>query len=242
MWPPTIPEKGGWAISNSASPESWISEIKAVFSKEWLTETRSRAGLISAGLFSLASVVAVWFASFGFKLQGGLAAGLLWVTLLFASVVALPRVLLSEEETGTGDLLRQWARPVAVFWGKALFNSLQMILTAFALSVVFLMLADLNIQHPWLFAASLVAGCAALAAGTTLCGALAAQAPNRAALSVAVSVPFLLPMVALGVSAVRVSLGQGSLEGGVQGLVGLSCYALAAFAGGPHLFAAVWRR
>ncbi|MCX7801093.1 MAG: heme exporter protein CcmB [Fimbriimonadales bacterium] len=214
----------------------------ACLRKEWLAETRSRAGLMSAGLFSVSAVVAVWFASFGFRLPGGLAAGLLWVTLLFSAVVALPRVLLAEEENGTGDLLRQWARPQAVFWGKALFNSLQMVLTALALTVLFLVLTDLQIRHPLLLALSLAAGCSALAAGTTLCGALAAQAPNRAALSVAVSVPFLLPMVALGITAVRVSFGQGDLGGGWQGCLGLACYAVATFSGGPHLFAAVWKR
>ncbi|MCA1997264.1 MAG: heme exporter protein CcmB [Armatimonadetes bacterium] len=214
----------------------------ACLRKEWLAETRSRAGVLSAGLFSVSAVVAVWFASFGFRLPGGLAAGLLWVTLLFSAVVALPRVLLAEEENGTGDLLRQWARPHAVFWGKALFNSLQMILTAVALTVLFLVLTDLEIRHPLLLALSLAAGCTALSAGTTLCGALAAQAPNRAALSVAVSVPFLLPMVALGITAVRVAFGQGEPSGGWQGCVGLACYAVATFSGGPHLFAAVWRR
>jgi hypothetical protein len=51
----------------------------------------------------------------------------------------------------------------------------------------------------------------------------------------------LLPMIALGVSATRVAFGAGALPGGVTGCIGLACYAVATFAAGPYIFAAVWK-
>ena len=226
---------------NSNSSDNWSREIRAVFLKELRTELRTKSGLMTAGLFSVVAVVAVSFAAAGGGLPGNLAAGLLWVTLLFASAVSLPRAFVVEDEQGTGDLLRLLARPHAVFWGKALFNLVQMVATGLILAVFFSVLTGTPMTHIGLFLVSLCAGCCALAGTVTLCGALVAQAANRWTLAGAVSLPLLLPMVALGVAATRVAFGVGAFQGGVTGCIGLSCYAVATIAAGPYLFAAVWK-
>lgn len=226
---------------SSNSADSWSREIRAVLVKELRTELRTKSGLLTAGLFSIVAVVAVAFAAAGQKMAGDLPAGMLWVTLLFASAVSLPRAFVVEDEQGTGDLLRLMARPHAVFWGKALFNLLQMLATALVLALFFAVLTNTAISYLGLYLLGLVAGSAALAGTVTLCGALVAQAANRWTLAGAVSLPLLLPMVALGVSSTRVAFGVGTLEGGVTGCVGLACYAVATFAAGPYLFAAVWK-
>lgn len=186
-------------------------------------------------------MVAIAFASVGLKLGGSIAAGLFWVALLFAAVVGLPRTFTLEEEQRTGDLLRMWARPHAVFWGKALFNLAQSLLTAIILSVLFLMLTSLEVVNLGLYAGSLLAGCVALSATVTFCGALVAQASNRAILAGAISLPMLLPLIALGIGSLKVALGSGGLDGGTQATLGLVAYGVAAYAAGPYLFAAVWR-
>lgn len=220
---------------------SWSREVKAVFNKELTSEVRSKSGLMTAGLFSFVSVVAIALSSYGITLKGTLAAGLMWVALLFASAIALPRTFLVEEEQRTGDLLRMWARPHSVFWGKCLFNLVQTVITGLLLSTLFFVMIARPIQVPWLFAVSLVGGCASLAGAVTLCGALVAQAANRSAMAAAISVPLLLPLVALGVSAMRASLGDGTLASGTQAAVGLMGYAAVTLAMGPNLFAAVWK-
>lgn len=202
---------------------------------------RSRSGMLTAGLFSVVAVVAIAFASFGLKLEGALGAGMLWVALLFSAVVGLPRTFTIEEEQRTGDLLRLWARPHAVFWGKALFNLVQTLATAVVLSVLFLVLTNLAVRNVPLYVGALFAGCCALAGSVTLCGALVAQASNRTILAAAISLPMLLPLIALGVGSLKAALGSGSEAGGLQATSGLALYAVATFAIGPHLFAAVWR-
>lgn len=220
---------------------SWRDEIAAVFAKELRTELRSQSGLLTAGLFGVATVVAVAFGTLGTRLTGGLAAGLLWVALLFAATLALPRTFLAEEEAGTADLLRLYGRPHAVFWGKALFNLVQMTAFTMAFSAIFLVLLDVRLVHPGLYALGVFGGGAALAGSLTLCGALAAPSANRTALAAAVALPLLVPMFAIGVSVLRVSFGVGGWDGGIRAGFGIVGYAVLTFALGPYVFAAVWK-
>ncbi len=221
---------------------NWQTEIKAVFLKEWRTEMRSLSGILTSLLFSVVTVYAIGFAALSTKLHGTVIAGMLWVALLFSASSSLTRSFLVEEEQGTADLLRLVARPHAVFWGKALFNIFQNLVTSVILSVLYLGFTAATVTMPWLFVVSLVAGCLSLTGAVTLCGAIAAQAANRSMLSAAISVPLLLPLVALGVSGMRISLGDGSwASGGMASVVGLIGYATATLATGPYIFAAVWK-
>ncbi len=232
--------RGGSPTLNSPSP-NWKREVKAVFDKEISGELRSKSGLLTTGLFGLVTVVAIAFSSYSMKLGGTLASGLMWVGLLFSAAVAMPRIFLIEEEQRTGDLLRLWARPHSVFWGKCLYNIVQMLLTGLILSALFFMLTGRDVEIPSLYFLSLVGGCASLAGAVTLCGALVAQAANRSAMAAAISVPLLLPLVALGVGSMRVSLGEGSVQSGIQAGIGLLGYSAMTLTVGPGLFAAVWK-
>ncbi|HEY0868403.1 MAG TPA: heme exporter protein CcmB [Fimbriimonas sp.] len=220
---------------------SWRTEIVAVLLKEIHSEIRSKAGLMSSGLFSLVTVIALAVAAFNRELSPGLSAGLIWVALLFASAISLPRAFLLEEEQGTMDILRLTARPHAIFWGKSLFNLIQMLLTGFFLSFLFLFLTNQTLGNVPLFAVCLLGGCGALAGTVTLCGAIVAQAKNRSALAGALALPLLLPLAFLAVEALRVPLGSGDIMVGWRGAAGLIGYGVATLAIGPYLFAAVWK-
>jgi ABC-type transport system involved in cytochrome c biogenesis permease component len=128
-----------------------------------------------------------------------------------------------------------------VFWGKALYNLGFILISSFALSLVFFTLVRLNVVNPTLYATCLVGGCVALAATGTLCGALVAQASNRSALAAAISIPLLLPLIAIGIAGMRVALGEGLPESGTRAVVGIACYGIASLTIGPQLFAAIWR-
>lgn len=227
-------------ISDYGSP-SWSREIKAIFRKEVASELRTRSGLVTVCLFSLAAVIAVAFAAFNQKLSGSLSSGLLWVTLLFTAAVALPRAFVAEDELGTADLLKMTARPEAVFWGKALYNLCLMLVTGAVLSLLFFVLTSTQISYLWLYAVCLIGSCAALAGTVTLCGALVAQAAGRGALAAAIAIPLLLPLVALGVAGMRVALGERGMTSGEEAAIGLVCYGIATLTVGPALFAAVWK-
>lgn len=219
---------------------NWVIETLAVFRKEWLTEMRSRHGLFTSFLFSLLAVFAMSLASFSSKPDPSVAAGMLIVTLVFSSIVAIPRTFLVEDEQGTFDLLRMAADPAAAFAGKALYNALWSLVTSLVLSVLFINLTSVPVVDPKLFFAAVLFGSLALAGGVSICGALVMGASNRWILGAAVSLPILLPQIFLGMGALRVAFGTGGLEGGWQCVIGLGGFSLALAGGGPLLTQAAW--
>ncbi|CAN5525742.1 heme exporter protein CcmB [soil metagenome] len=223
------------------SSSNWKTEVLAIFRKELTNELRAKSGLTTAGLFGVVTVFTIGFASINSHLNGDIAAGLIWVAILFSAVIALPRTFILEEEQGTADLLRLVARPHAVYWGKALFNLVQITVMASVLSFLYFGFADLTVKVPWLYAMSLFGGCAALSGAVTLTGAIVARAANRAALAGAVAVPSLLPIMAMGVSGMRVAFGVGFESGGQLWTMGLIGYAALTLSLGPWLFAAIWK-
>jgi heme exporter protein B len=155
--------------------------------------------------------------------------------------LSLPRAFVLEEETGTLDLLRLTARPHSIFWGKALFNLGQTLGIAVAASLLFIAFTGINVPRPDLFAGALVGGTASISAAVTLCSAIAAQAANRGTLAAAIAVPLLLPILQMGVSAMRAAFGAGLIGGGVTSVIGLIGYAIATMAVSPYIYAAIWK-
>lgn len=209
------------------------------------SELRLRSGLVTTLLFGIFTVITISFATFDLHISPQLGAGLLSVAMLFSAIVALPRAVLIEEEQGTGDLLRVLAQPEDVFWGKAIYNLLFMLISTAVVTGLFLGFTNTGVSMPWLLILSLTGACAAYAGTVTLCGALVAHASNRTALAGVLAVPLLLPLSFLEVSGLRVALemeGKFNVGNGIIAGVGLLSYGAAAMAIGPYLFSAVWKR
>ncbi len=230
----------------------WSPEIMAVLRKEAQTEWRTKTGLLTGGLYGFAIVLTVTLALYNKDPNRAdktfldhplkdVCASLIWSVLLFSSLLSLPRAFLAEEENGTADLLRLMARPHAVFWGKTLFNLLQTWVGGLLLGGLFVGAVGLDVPHRRLFVVCLLGGGAAVAGAVTLCGAIAAQATNRAALAGAVAIPLLLPLLQWGVTGMRAALGVERLSYGTNAAVGLVCYAVVSIVVGPTLYAAVWK-
>jgi heme exporter protein B len=221
---------------------SLFSEARAIFLKEFRTEIRSPQGLLTAGLFSLVSVVTIALATYNMRVPPTMAAGLYWVIVMFAIVASLPRTFIAEEELLTGDLLRLTARPHAVYWGKQVFGLLQAWVTALFVAGLFFLLANQPIKDPVLMMGSILAGTAALSSAVTFCGALAARATNRQALAAAIALPQILPVSTWAVTAMRAALGDGFADSGRLAVLGLAGYAILAMVNGPYLYAALWKK
>lgn len=218
----------------------WAREILAIVAKEARTEMRNKSAGYTAFMLSVITVFTMAFAFYGRTLTGDGGAGILWTALLFAGVGTLSRAFVAEEELGTGDLLRLWARPHAVFWGKFFYGFLQMTATAVMVAVLFVVLTGLAVSNAWVLAASLIGGSAALAGTITLSSALIAKGANRGVLAGVAALPLLIPLVALGVTAGRVAFGT-STAPPWEATAGIWMYAVLVLAGGPYVFAAVWR-
>lgn len=217
-----------------------MNEIFALLQKETSVELRSRAGFLTAVMFSLVTVVALGLASMDEQVSGMMGAGVIMVALLFASVVSLPRSFISEEEQGTGDLLRLWTTAKTVFWAKAIYNLIFMAGIGLVTGIAYVALAHLNVTNWLQFLLCVLGVCISLSGTVTLCGALVSQASHRSLLAGAIALPLLLPLVFLGIAAMKAGLGDASAHAW-SAIGGLWCYAAASLLLGPILFEAIWK-
>ncbi|MBV6459473.1 MAG: hypothetical protein HONBIEJF_02621 [Fimbriimonadaceae bacterium] len=219
-----------------------MGEIRAVFRKELQSELRNKSATYTAFMLSGVTVFTLAFAFYGRELTSEAAAGMLWAAILFAGVGTLTRAFVAEEEQGTADLLRMWARPPAVYWGKAGFAFLQMSGTALMVSLLFLVLTGVGVGNYPLLALTLLGGSGALAGLISLVSALISRGNNRGTLAGVIALPLLVPLVALGVNAGRVSLEINTIsdQAGWSSCAGVWLYTLLVLATAPYQFAAVW--
>lgn len=104
--------------------------LRAAIRKEWRQEARSLSGLAVTASFAFIGGMLGNLSIYGIQPNPLLLAGLIWMILLFAGAVTLPRTFLVEDETGTADLLRLIAPAGTAFHGKAILASAQMLLVA----------------------------------------------------------------------------------------------------------------
>lgn len=219
---------------------SFLRQWFSILRKELLTEWRGRYGLYASILFAVMAVTAIAIGTIGASLNARVSAGVLWVTLLFAGIVGLSRTMLREEEQKTADLLRLLAPPSPIFWGKAVYNFLLLILVSIVTMGLFLLFVDIHISDGLLLSMSLLVGNTALAIAITLCGAISAKARAPALLSGVISIPVVFVVILFGISALRPAFDP-LLSGGWSSIAGLIGLTLLFGAIGPYLFATVWR-
>src|SRR4051812_17194866 len=77
--------------------------VAALIRKDLQLELRTREAVPAMLLFSISTFVLFHFGLDASSLEGDLAAGVLWVTLLFAAVLAINRLFVAEREQGGFD-------------------------------------------------------------------------------------------------------------------------------------------
>lgn len=209
----------------------------AVFTKECRSEWRTRYGLGSALLFALTTLVTVSFAVGRMPDRPDLLAALYWVVLLFAALASLAHTFVREIDGRTMTFLRLTASPGAIASGKMMFNLVFLAALELLITPLFMLLMGAPPPSWGAFVLLLAAGSLALAAATTLIGALVAQTRGRGALFAGVSIPVLLPIFAAAISGTRAQW-EGAETGGELRL--LFAYAVAMLAAGMLLYDHLW--
>jgi heme exporter protein B len=193
--------------------------VGALIRKDLRLELRTRESVPAMVLFSLGTFVLFHFALDRPTVDGDLAAGVLWVTLLFAAVLGINRLFVAEREEGgfDGFLLAPVDR-TAMFVAKAtiLFAFLA-VLEVVAVAAFAILLLE---PSPWPavpgLALILLLADAGLAVVGTLVGALAVQTRARDLLVPLLAIPLSIPLVIGGARATSPLLdaaGAGSIEG-----------------------------
>lgn len=191
----------------------YLNTIWQIFKKDIRVEWRGRQGVPVMLVFALLIVFLFNFAlQLSPDLQAGLAAGLLWVSLAFASTLGLNRSIASEQESSAIDgLLLVPVDRSAIFFGKALSNFVFTLLVALILLPVFSVFYNQNMINPRLLLVILL-GLGAYTSLGTLLAALSIQTRARDVLLPVLLFPLALPFLIAAVEASRMVLGSNPIS------------------------------
>lgn len=174
-----------------------IRQTLAVARKELLVEWRQRSRVSGLFFFGLALLLMVGFAAPSISHLREQAGGMLWLGVLLASTRSLDQSFAVEMENGSLEGMVLWpVDPRAIYYGKALANTLVLMLVAFALTPLLLALFDASIEGDLtVYIAMVVSGCAALAAPGTLLGQITVQARGSSVLLPLLLFPLVVPVM-----------------------------------------------
>ena len=183
---------------------NYLRVLWQVFRKDLQVEWRGRQGLPVMLVFALLVVFLFNFAlQLTPALQAGLASGLLWVSLAFASTLGLNRsVSLERENNALDGLLMAPVDRSAIFFGKTLSNLTFTIVVALVLLPVFSLFYQQNMLDPRLLLIVLL-GLGAYTSLGTLLAALSIQTRTRDVLLPVLLYPLALPVLIAAVEASR---------------------------------------
>jgi len=186
------------------SPPGLAATVNALLRKELLVELRTLESVPGMSLFAVTTFVVFHFALNRNSVDGDLAAGILWVTLLFAAILGVNRLFVADAEEGgfDGFLLAPVDRS-ALFLAKslALLAYLAVLeLVAVPAFALLLLGPSLGQALPGLLAV-LALGDVGVAVIGTLVAALAVRTRARDLLGALLALPLLVPVVIGGARA-----------------------------------------
>lgn len=182
----------------------YLRMIAQIIRKDIRVEWRGRQGVPVMLVFALLVTFLFNFAlQLSPNLQSGLAAGLLWVTLAFASTLGLNRsVSLERENRALDGLLMAPVDRSAIFFGKTVSNFLFTLLVALILLPIFSLFYQQNMFHLGLVGVVSL-GLGAYTSLGTLLAALSIQTRTRDVLLPVLLYPLALPILIAAVEATR---------------------------------------
>jgi len=170
--------------------------------KDLRAELRSRELLSTMLLFALLSVLIFSFALELDRLaREESVSGVLWVTVVFASILGLNRSMAMEREHGNMDaMLLAPVDRAAIFVGKLVGNYVFALAVGLLLLPLMTVLYNINLTNLWLLA-TLLLGTFGISTTGTLLAAMTVQTRAREALLPIIMLPVILPLLLAAVKA-----------------------------------------
>ena len=171
--------------------------VATLLRKELLVELRSLQSVPGMSLFAISTFVVFHFALNRNTVEGDLAAGILWVTLLFAAILGVNRLFVADAEEGglEGFLLAPVDRS-AMLLAKALALLVYLIVLELVAVPAFALLLDPSFtRSPASLVGVIALGDVGVAVIGTLVAALAVRTRARDLLGPLLALPLLVPVV-----------------------------------------------
>ena len=176
--------------------------VLAIVSKDLRAETRSRELLSVMAMFAFLCILVFSFAlELDRVAREEAISGVLWVTLVFASLLGFNRSLAQEGDQGNLDamLLAPVSRP-AIFFGKLLSNYLFTSIVALVILPLMTVIYNSNLLKGWLIVTTVV-GVLGFSSIGTLLAMLTLHTRSREALLPIAMLPVALPLLLTAVRA-----------------------------------------
>ncbi len=202
---PAVASEPGASAPRAAPPRRRTGAVvRALLRKELLVELRTLESVPAMSLFAVTTFVVFHFALNRNTVDGDLAAGILWVTLLFSAILAINRLFVADADQGGFDafLLAPVDRSAMLFAKALALLGYLIVLEIVAVPAFALLLLGASLGHalPGLIAV-LALGDLGVAAIGTLVAALAVRTRARDLLGPLLALPLLVPIVIGGARA-----------------------------------------
>ena len=199
----------------------FFSTVTAIIGKDLRAEIRARELVSVMALFALLSILVFSFAlELDREAREEAVSGVLWVTLIFASLLGFNRSMAQERDQGNLDamLLAPVSR-AAIFVGKLLGNFIFTLIVGLAMLPLMTALYGLALLDGWIIATTAL-GIFGLAAIGTLLATMTVQTRAREALLPIALLPIALPFLLTAVRATKGIL-SGAPASDWQGALGM---------------------
>lgn len=217
----------------------YLRQIYVIIWKDLLLELRTRERMAAMGAFAvLAAVLFNYAIDRTVVAPQSVAAGLIWMTLVFGGLLGIGRTFNLEAQDGAMQgVLMSPAPKDAVFLGKALANFLLLYAIAVLVVAVFMLFFGLDLgSSPAALALALALGALGFVALGTLFSAVSSGTHMGETLLPILVFPLLVPMVIWGTSATGRLLGGRPVAEVAGNLRMLGAFALVAIFAGSGLF------
>ena len=178
----------------------------AICRKDFKSELRTRYAVNALLMFIIVVISVIKFSLGEEKLTAEMNGGLLWIIIFFSTSNGLSRVFVSEEERGTSLVLKLTSKASSVILGKLIFNTILTFIINFLIILLYILITNLEIKNPGLFAIVIALGNLGLAAVLTIIAALISKASSKGTLYPVLSFPLLLPLLLAAISATWLSI------------------------------------
>lgn len=218
---------------------TYLGQIYAIIWKDLLLELRTRERLAAMGAFAVLAAVLFSFSFDATQVRPqDIAAGLIWMTLVFGGLLGIGRTFHLEAQDGAFyGVLTSPAPKDAIFLGKTAANFVLLYVVALLVVAVFTLFFGLDLgTSPGMLALTLALGALGFVALGTLFSAVSSGTHMGETLLPILVFPLLVPMVIYGVSATGRLLAGRPLDEVSGNLRMLAAFAVLALFAGAGLF------
>lgn len=218
---------------------TYLSQVYAIVWKDLLLELRTRERIAAMGAFAVLAGVLFNFSIDATIVRAqDIAAGLVWMTIVFGGLLGIGRTFYLEAQDGAFQGVLTSPTPKdAVFLGKTFANFLLLYIVSLLVVAVFTLFFGLDLgQSPGMLALALALGALGFVALGTLFSAISSGTNMGETLLPILVFPLLVPMVIYGVSATGRLLANRPIAEVAGNLRMLAAFAVLAVGAGSVLF------